>query len=193
MRSQSSSPEREVSEVDELMDESPAPSRTRSVTPPPAPEPSKAETSRPMPKLQEPFSAPAFKVPEISSPARPVPAFSPSPASAAPSYMDQGFKDTPPPAPAPTFKPTAHKPSAPLPEIENSTLASVSRPSVKASKKEWSAAQKKVFQLSTGSLPTFVFKISSRSPGMSPLAKKAALRGAMEHFKFDLEATSTLR
>jgi hypothetical protein len=113
------------------MDESPAPSRARSISPTPAPKSPEADTSKPMPKMPEPFKAPAFKVPEISSPARPLPAFSSSPAPPPPSFAASTHK--PAPSPAPVFNPVAHKPTAPLADIENSTLASVTRRPAKTS------------------------------------------------------------
>jgi hypothetical protein len=188
MRSQSSSPEQEANEVDELMDESPAPSRARSISPTPAPKSPEADTSKPMPKMPEPFKAPAFKVPEISSPARPLPAFSSSPAPPPPSFAASTHK--PAPSPAPVFNPVAHKPTAPLADIENSTLASVTRRPAKTSQKGWSAAQTKVFGMTAATLPSFVFKVTAPTSTISPLAREAALHAAVQHFEFDMSAQS---
>jgi hypothetical protein len=188
MRSQTPTPERDDKEVDELMEESPAPSRQRSPPPAPVEKPAPADTSRPLPKMPAPFQAPAFKAPEISSPARPVPSFSPSPAK--PRQTSASTNMAPPPVPTPKFTPSAHVPTPPMPEIENSTLASISRTSTKSSK-PLSPAQKVVLNKPVDSLAKFVFKISAPKTAVCAAAEKAALDRPLESFSFDLTAPST--
>jgi hypothetical protein len=188
MRSQTPTPERDDEEVDALMEESPAPSRQRSPPPAPVEKPAPANTSRPLPKTPAPFQAPAFKAPEISSPARPVPAFSPSPAK--PRQTSASTNMAPPPVPTPKFTPSAHVPTPPMAEIENSTLASISRTSTKSSK-ALSPAQKVALNKSVDSLAKFAFKISVPKTAVCAAAEKAALAKPLETFSFDLTAPST--
>jgi len=187
MLSRTPTPERETEEVDELMDESPAPSRQRSPPPPPVEKSAPADTARPLPKMPSPFEAPAFKAPEISSPARPVPSFAPSPAKsrqAAPSSMP------PPPVPAPKFTPTPHTPTAPLAEVENSTLASISRTSTRSTK-ALSPAQKTALNKPINSLPKYVFKMSMPKSAICAAAQKEALERPLENFNFTLTASAS--
>jgi hypothetical protein len=188
MRSQTPTPERDDEEVDELMEESPAPSRQRSPPPAPVEKPAPADTSRPLPKMPAPFQAPAFKAPEISSPARPVLSFSPSPAK--PRQTSASTNMAPPPVPTPKFTPSAHVPTPPMAEIENSTLASISRTSTKSSK-PLSPAQKVALNKPVDSLAKFVFKISAPKTAACAAAEKAALANPLETFSFDLTAPST--
>jgi hypothetical protein len=184
MRSRTPTPERDTEEVDELMDESPAPSRQRSLPPSPAAaeKTPQADTSRPLPKMPAPFQAPAFKAPEISSPARPVPSSAPSPAKPTPAPTPASTQMTPP---APKFAPTVHKPTAPLAEIENSTLASISQSTTKTSK-VYSAAQQRAVKKPVDSLPKYLFQISMARAKASEAAKKAALAKPVETFTFIL-------
>ena len=188
MRSQTPTPERDDEEVDELMEESPAPSRQRSPPPAPVEKPAPADTSRPLPKMPAPFQAPAFKAPEISSPARPVPSFSPSPAK--PRQASTSTSMAPPPVPTPKFTPSAHVPTPPMAEIENSTLASISRTSTKSSQ-TLSPAQKVVLNKPVDSLAKFAFRISVPKSAVCAAAEKAALAKPLEAFAFDLTAPST--
>jgi hypothetical protein len=189
MQSRTPTPERDTEEVDELMEESPAPSRQRSPPPSAAPveKAAQADTSRPLPQMPAPFQAPAFKVPEVSSPARPVPSFSPSPAKprATPSSSM-----APPPVPTPKFAPSAHTPTEPLAEIENSTLVSITRTSTKGNN-ALSPAQKLVLNKPVDSLAKFMFKISMPKNATCAAAKKEALAKPLESFTFDLSAPST--
>lgn len=184
MRSRTPTPERDTEEVDELMDESPAPSRQTS--PPPAPAAAEktpqADTSRPLPKMPAPFQAPAFKAPEISSPARPVPSFAASPAKPKPVPTPASAQMAPP---APKFAPTVHKPTAPLAEIENSTLASISQSTTKTSK-VFSAAQQRAIKKPVESLPKYLFQIAMARAKVSESGKKAALAKPVETFTFIL-------
>jgi len=188
MRSRTPTPERDTEEVDELMDESPAPSRQRSPPPPPAEKTVQAETSRPLPKMPAPFQAPAFKAPEISSPARPVPSFSASPAKPPTASTPASSKPMAPP-PAPKFAPTAHKPTAPLADIENSTLASISQSSTK-SNKVYTVAQQRAAKKPVYSLPKYLFQISMARAKASEAAKKAALAKPFETFSFVMTSTT---
>jgi len=172
------------------MEESPAPSRQRSPSPAPVEKAAPTDTSRPLPKMPAPFQAPAFKAPEISSPARPVASFSPSPVK--PRQSSASTSMAPPPVPTPKFTPSAHVPTPPMAEIENSTLASISRTSTKSSK-ALSPAQKVVLNKPVDSLAKFVFKISAPKTALCAAAEKAALAKPLDNFSFDLTAPPTSR
>lgn len=190
MHSQTPTPERDDEEVDELMEESPAPSRQRSPPPAPVEKAAPADTARPLPKIPAPFQAPAFKAPKISSPARPVPSFSPSPVK--PRQSSASTSMAPPPVPTAKFTPSAHVPTPPMAEIENSTLASISRSSTRSSK-TLSPAQKVVLNKPVDSLAQFALKISVPKTAICAAAEKAALAKSLETFSFDLTAQTTLR
>lgn len=193
MRSQTPSPSRDAIEVDELMEESPAPTPAKKSTPPPASPGPPARETRPMPKMPEPFKAPAFSAPDVSSPARPIPTFvpSPSPSKPIPAGPSAAVKE----ADRPVFSFAPPKLAKPLPEIENSTLASFTRAPKSSTTPgktvaSRSPAQESALKLSAASLPTFTFTVSGPKSKVDESVRASALSGPIEHFTFDLSAST---
>lgn len=90
----------------------------------------------------------------------------------------------------PKFSLAPPKVSEPLPEIENSTLASISRSAKPSVKSEQSDAQQQALQRPAASLPAFTFTLSSPLSKISEAVKSAALALPLQQYTFSLTETT---